>query len=180
MGHAEVGGTYYLLQHVRIVITSSRAMDQPGKVANPARGQLNSDIFFPCPHSHLRIWSRETSSPVPSSVSLLILHTQTESGAYSWDFPRFPRWRPFLHTVNRHRINPEFISHATAYRWRSRPRHRRHRTSSPQVSSSNRCCLFRYRHAPFFVRLSFFHAHYSQARTGTEKYSFFLDHEEDW
>ena len=30
------------------------------------------------------------------------------------------------------------------------------------------------------MRLSFFHAHYSQARTGTEKYLFSLDHEEDW
>ena len=34
-------------------------MDQPGKVASPARGQL-------------RIWSRETGSAIPSRVSLLI------------------------------------------------------------------------------------------------------------
>ena len=42
-------------------------MDQPGKVANPARGHL-----FPCPRSRLRIWSRETGSAVPSRVNLLI------------------------------------------------------------------------------------------------------------
>ena len=180
MGDFEVGGTCCLLHHVCTAITSSRAMDQPGKVTNSARGQLNSDICFPCPRSRLRIWSRETGSTVPSRVSLVILHTQTESGAYSRDFSRFPRWRPFLYTVNRHRVNSEFISHATAYRWRSLPRHRQHRTSSPQVSSSNRCCLFRYHHGAFFVRFSFFHAHYSQARTGTRKYSFSLDHEEDW
>ena len=36
-------------------------MDQPGKVANPARGQLNREI-----------WSREMGSAVPSRVSLLI------------------------------------------------------------------------------------------------------------
>ena len=35
----------------------------------------------PCPRSRLRIWSRETNSVVPSCVSLLILHTQAESGA---------------------------------------------------------------------------------------------------
>ena len=49
-------------------------MDQPGKVANPARGQLNREnkILFPCPRACLRIWSRETGSAVQSRVSLLI------------------------------------------------------------------------------------------------------------
>ena len=48
-------------------------MDQPCKVANPARGQLNrEDEYFPCSRSRLRIWSRETGSAVPSRVSLLI------------------------------------------------------------------------------------------------------------
>ena len=48
-------------------------MDQPCKVANPARGQLNrEDEYFPCSRSRLRIWSRETGSAVPSLVSLLI------------------------------------------------------------------------------------------------------------
>ena len=50
-------------------------MDQPGKVVNPARGQLKREKeYFPvrvvC--SRLRIWSRETGSAVPSRVSLLI------------------------------------------------------------------------------------------------------------
>ena len=49
-----------------------QSMDQPGKVANPARGQLNREIIFPYPRACLRIWSRETSSAVPSRVSLLI------------------------------------------------------------------------------------------------------------
>ena len=47
-------------------------MDQPGKVANPARGQLNREKIFPCPRACLRIWSRETGSAVPSRVSLPI------------------------------------------------------------------------------------------------------------
>ena len=77
-------------------------MDQPGKVANPARGrQLNKKNIFPCPRSRLRIWSRETGSAVPSRVSLLILHTQAESGAYLRDSSRFPRRRPFIY-LNRH------------------------------------------------------------------------------
>ena len=55
-------------------------MDQPGKVANPARGQLNREkCFFPVPVRALRIWSRETGSAVPSRVSPLILHTQAKS-----------------------------------------------------------------------------------------------------
>ena len=55
-------------------------MDQPGKVANPARGQLNKkNEYFPVPVSRLRNWSRETCSAVLSCVSLLILHTQAES-----------------------------------------------------------------------------------------------------
>ena len=48
-------------------------MDQPGKVASPARGQLNRENEdFPCPRSRLRIWCRETGSAVLSRVSLLI------------------------------------------------------------------------------------------------------------
>ena len=47
-------------------------MDQPGKVANPARDQLNRESrYFPV-RSRLRIWSRNTGSAVPSRVSLLI------------------------------------------------------------------------------------------------------------
>ena len=45
--------------------------------------------------------------------------------------------------------------HAIAYRWRSLPRVRRHRASSPQGCSSNGCCLFRFHHGPINVRLSF-------------------------
>ena len=54
--------------------TYSKSMDQPGKVASPARGQLNrkNKYFIPCPRSCLEIWSRETGSAVPSRVSLLI------------------------------------------------------------------------------------------------------------
>ena len=52
--------------YVCMVTTYSKGKDQPGKVANPARGQLNRE------NERLRIWSRETGSAVPSRVSLLI------------------------------------------------------------------------------------------------------------
>ena len=59
-----------------MVIIYNKSMDQPGKVASPACGQLNkkNEYFevFPCPRSCLRIWSRETDSAVQSRVSLLI------------------------------------------------------------------------------------------------------------
>ena len=61
------GGMY-----VCMVITYSKGKDQSGKVANPARGQLDKDFFFPHLRSRLRIWSYETGSAVPSRISLLI------------------------------------------------------------------------------------------------------------
>ena len=64
------------------VLKVPATIDQPGKMANPARGQLGTDkLTFPCPRSRLIIWYHETSSAVLSRVSLLILHTSAESGA---------------------------------------------------------------------------------------------------
>ena len=80
--------------------TYSKGKDQPGKVANPARGQLNreNEYLFPCPHSRLRIWSRETGSAVPSRASLLIsIPRLRESGAYLRDSSRVPRRRYFFY-----------------------------------------------------------------------------------
>ena len=93
--------------------------------------------MFPCPHSRLRIWSRETGSAVPSCVSLLILNTQAEYGAYLRDSSRFPRRRPFIYFKPPYAIGsvPSLSGHAIAYRWRSPPRVRQHRASKPQGSS---------------------------------------------
>ena len=55
-----------------MVITYCEGEDQPGKVANPALGQLNKENECSLSRSGLRIWSRETASAVPSRVSLLI------------------------------------------------------------------------------------------------------------
>ena len=51
--------------------------------------------------------------------------------------------------------DPNLSGHAIAYRWRSLPRVRRHRASSPKGSSSNGCCLCRFPYGPINVRLSF-------------------------
>ena len=72
-------------------------MDQSGKVASPARGQLNrkkmnislSAFFVP-----ENLVSRDDfSSPVPRQPAHL--HTQAESGAYLRDSSRVPRRCPF-------------------------------------------------------------------------------------
>ena len=69
-----------------MAITYSIARQEYGLTeygANPDCGQLTRErLFFPCLCSHLRNWSRETGSDVPSRVSLLILYTQPEYGAY--------------------------------------------------------------------------------------------------
>ena len=69
-------------------------MDQPDKVANPARGQLNrEDQYFPV---------RETGSAVPSRVSPAHLHTQAECSAYG--IP--PEFRGGVHLFIRNRHTP--------------------------------------------------------------------------
>ena len=80
-------------------------MDQPGKVANPARGQLNrGNEHSPVPEN---LVSRDGfSRPVPRQSAHL--HTQAESGAYLRDSSRVPRRRPY-ETAIRHRVSPEFI-----------------------------------------------------------------------
>ena len=60
-----------------------QSIGRPGKVANPARGQLNWELRVSLSPFVLRIWFREVGLAVPSRVSLLILHIQAESGAYS-------------------------------------------------------------------------------------------------
>ena len=93
-----------------------------------------------CHRLRLRISSGETDSAVQSCVSLFILLTPAESGAYR--IPRHFRGGVHLFLPVYHRVSPEFIgSHTNAYRWRSLPRVRRHRVSGPQGSSSNGCCL---------------------------------------
>ena len=71
-------------------------MDQPGKVANPARGQLNRENNIPLsPCVPENLVSRDGfSRPVPRQPAHP--HIQAESGAYLRDSSRVPRRRPFM------------------------------------------------------------------------------------
>ena len=110
-------------------------MDQPGKVANPARGQLNRENNIPLsPCVSENLVSRDGfSRPVPRQPAHL--YTQAESGVYLRDSSRVPRRRPFMKSPYAIGSVPSLSGHAIAYRWRSLPRVRRHRASKPQGSS---------------------------------------------
>ena len=73
------------------------------------------------------------SRPVPRQPAHP--HTQAESGAYLRDSSRVPRRRPFMKPPYAIGSFPSLSGHAIAYRWRSLPRVRRHRASTPQGSS---------------------------------------------
>ena len=112
-----------------------QSMHQPGKVANPARGQLNRENNIPLsPCVPENLVSRDGfSRPVPRQPAHL--HTQAESGAYLRDSSRVPRRRPFMKPPYAIGSVPSLSGHAIAYRWRSLPRVRRHWASKPQGSS---------------------------------------------
>ena len=77
--------------------TCSKKMDQPGKVANPARGQLtgkmNISLSAFAPEN---LVSRDGfGSPVPREPAHL--HTQVESGINLRDSPQVPRRCPSIY-----------------------------------------------------------------------------------
>ena len=142
--------TVYVCMYVCMVITYSKRKDQPGKVANSARGQLNRENeHFSVPVSRQRIWPRETGSAVPSLVSLLILHTQADSGAYSRDSSRFPRRRQFIYLKRHPPSGQSRVYRVTQLR--TGGVHCRESTGtgpggSPQGSSIHGCCFFKSYH----------------------------------
>ena len=77
-------------------------MDQPGKVANPARGQLNRENNIPMsPCVPENLVSRDGfSRPVPHQPAHL--YTQAESGAYTYGIPPEFRGGVHLFIYNRH------------------------------------------------------------------------------
>ena len=95
-------------------------MDRPGKVANPARGQLNREInisLSPCVPENLI--SRDGFSRVVPR-QLAHLHTQAESGAYLRDSSRVPRRRrSFIKPPYAIGPVPSLSGHSIAYRLRS-------------------------------------------------------------
>ena len=73
-----------------------QSMDQPGKILLVVR-----KLYFICPRSRLRIWSRETGSAVPSRVSLLISTLRLNLVHTHGIPPDFPRRHPFIY-LNHH------------------------------------------------------------------------------
>ena len=131
---------------VRDGLIKQRA-DQLGKVANPARGQLNEENnIFPVPVSRDGF-----GRPVPRQPSHSP-HSQAESGAaYSREIPPAFGGGVHLLIIPATAIGsvPSLSGHAIAYGWRSLRIVRRHRASSSQGSSSDGCCLFfRCHHGP--------------------------------
>ena len=119
--------------------TYSKSMDQPGKVANPARGQMNrenkTNISLSAFAPENLVTRDGFGRPVPRQPAHLL--TQVQSGAYLWDSSRVPRRRPFMYLKPPYAFGsvPSLSGHVFAYRWRSLPRDRRHRASEPQGSS---------------------------------------------
>ena len=131
-------------------------MDQPGKVANPARGQLNRGNEIPLsPYVPENVVSRNGfSRPVPRQpahfsilrLNLVLLLTEflpISSAASIYLFrPQYA-----IGSV------PSISRHAIAYRRRSLLRVRWHRANGPQGSSSSGCCNFAGHHGPICVPL---------------------------
>ena len=124
-------------RYVCMVTTYSKSMDQPGQVANPARGQLNREMKISLSaFAHENFVSRDGfGNPVPRQPAHL--YTQAESGACLRDSSRVPRRLPFIYLKPPYSIGsvPSLSGRAIAYRWRSLPRVRRHRASKPQGCS---------------------------------------------
>ena len=134
-----------------------QSMDQPCKVANPGRGQLNMENeYSPIPVRALEfgLARRVQSSRPASAYSFSILRLNL---VLTHEVP------PDFHAASVYLFKPSYAlgsvpslsGPAIAYRWRSLPRVRRHGASSPQGSSSNGCCHFAGHHGPINVRLSF-------------------------
>ena len=139
-----LGAFRFFFKYVCMVIIYSKSMDRPGKVANPARGQLNRENeYFPV---RVRAWEfglvRRVRQSRPASAC------SSPYSAWIWclrDFSRFPQWRPILYLKRPDVIEsvPGLSDHAIAHRWRSLPRVSRHRASKPLlIGSSERVLPF--------------------------------------
>ena len=85
--------------------TYSKSMDQPGKVANPARGQMNRENVSLFAFAPENLISRDGfGSPVPRQPANL--HTQAESGAYGITHGIPPEFRGGVHLYIQNRHTP--------------------------------------------------------------------------
>ena len=130
--------------YVCTVITYGKGKDQPGKVANPARGSAEQIVFLSLsPFAPGNLVSRDGfGSPVPRQPAHL--HTQAEYGAYLRDTSRVLWWRPFIY-LNRRTPSGQ----SRVYRvmqLRTDGVHCRESTGTGPINLKvvpNRCCLGR-------------------------------------
>ena len=97
--------------------TYSKSIDQPGRVANPARSQLSRENRYVPVRVRENLVSQDgLGSPVPRQPARL--HTQAESGAYLRDSSRVPWRRPFICLKPPYTIGSvsSLSGHAIAYR----------------------------------------------------------------
>ena len=146
--------------YVCMVITYSKGKDQPGKVANPARGRLNRiNVFSLFPFAPHNLVPRDGfGRPVPHQP--VHLHTQDEPGAYLRDSCRFPRRRPFVN-LNRHTPSGQSRVYRVT-RLRTNGVHCRESAATGPVVSNivpNGCCHFAGHRGPNNMR-SLSHTHY--------------------
>ena len=115
--------------------THSKSMDQPSKVVNPARGQLNRENqYLPVPvrAEEFGLAGRVRPSRPASACSFSILRLNL---VLTREIP--PDFRGGVHFfIPPYAIGsvPSLSVHAIAYRRRLLPRVRRHRASNPQGS----------------------------------------------
>ena len=133
-------------------------INQSGKVANPARGQLNrKNKTSLAPFAPENLVSRDGfGSPVPRQPAHL--HTQAESDAYLRDFSRFPRRRSFIY-LNRHTPSGQSRDYRVT-QLRTDGVHCRESAGTGSVKLKvvpNGCCLDRSRHGLINMGLSFPH-----------------------
>ena len=118
-------------------ITYSKSKDQPGKIGNPTRGQLNRENeYFPVPVRAREFGlARRVRQSRPASAC---------SSLYSgWIWCLLTGFLPVSAAASIYLSKPPYAigsvpslsGHAIAYRWRSLPRVCRHRASKPQGSS---------------------------------------------
>ena len=104
-----VHATTVVVVVVVIVITYSRIQINRKCCQSCSPDQLTREKI-PCPRSRLKIWFRKTGLAVPPRVSLLILYTSAESGAYSSDSSRCPQRCPYIFTTIPHRVSHDLTS----------------------------------------------------------------------
>ena len=101
-------GLYF---YMCMVNTYSKGKDQPGKVINPAHGQLNNreNYFSLSSFAPENLVSRDAGSGSPVPRQPAHPHTQAESGAFG--IPPVLRGgvHLFIYTTIRHRVSSEFV-----------------------------------------------------------------------